>query len=51
MLFERAYNLKVKAYADAGIDLSKSTGDMLFARALDGYLQTLVLGAGSPESR
>ncbi len=49
-LFRRAYNLKKQTYTDSGTDLKQATGDMLFARALDGYLQTLVLRAGTPDA-
>ncbi|HEX41278.1 MAG TPA: tetratricopeptide repeat protein [Phycisphaerales bacterium] len=49
-LFRRAYNLKKQTYTDSGTDLKQAAGDMLFARALDGYLQTLVLRAGTPDA-
>jgi len=49
-LFRRAYNIKKQTYTDSGTDLKQAAGDMLFARALDGYLQTLVLRAGSPDA-
>lgn len=46
-MFKRAYDLKVNAYENAGIDIKNAAFDMEFGRALDGFLQTLNITAGS----
>lgn len=47
-LYKKAYLLKAKAYQ--GKDAQSRMNDMQYAAALDGYLQALVSGAGTPNA-
>lgn len=47
-LYKEAYLLKQREYSEQGLD--DSTLDSEYVTAFDGYLQSLVLGAGTPNS-